>query len=96
MTRRAGGLALVAKYGPDYMRRIAARGGKRTAERHGSAHMARIGRKGAQTLHELYRLEPTLLNNFALVHRATNQIVAFLAPVFLSAASARDQQDGIQ
>jgi hypothetical protein len=54
-------------------------GGRANVQNNGSAHMARIGLEGARVTHSTYRLEPMFQNDFALVHRETNQIVAFLS-----------------
>lgn len=50
---RLGGLATLARFGPDHFARIQAagdhsRGGKAIAERYGSEHFQRIGRRGGE------------------------------------------------
>ena len=56
-----------------------ARGGKRTVKRHGKRWMKKIAELGAHTMHSKYRYEPVLLNDFALVERATGKAVALLS-----------------
>ena len=61
-------------------RAIAGRmGGLRTAKRYGKRYMKRLAKWGAHRMHSLYRLEPVLLNDFALVPRAGGQPVALLS-----------------
>jgi hypothetical protein len=61
-------------------RAIAGRkGGLRTVKRYGKRYMKRLARWGAHRMHSTYRLEPVLLNDFALVHRETGQAVALLS-----------------
>jgi hypothetical protein len=55
------------------------RGGKRTAKRFGKRYMRKIGKWGAHVMHSRYALEPVALNDFALVHRDTGQVVALLS-----------------
>lgn len=54
-------------------------GGLKTFETHGREHMAAIGAKGAVVFHSRYKLEPTHLNDFAIVRRETGEAVAFLS-----------------
>lgn len=51
-------------------------GGKATVQKHGVQHMAKIGKKGADTLHSRYNMIPVLFNDFAYVSKATGEIVA--------------------
>lgn len=55
------------------------RGGLATHAKHGSEHMRTIGAKGAKVFHSRYRLEPVMLNDFAIVHRETGEVRAFLS-----------------
>ncbi len=64
---------MVAKYGPDHMRRIGSRGGKKTVERHGSFHMRMLGLKGAFNLWAKYKLMPVDQSYFILVNRETGE-----------------------
>ncbi len=54
-------------------------GGLRTVKRHGKRYMRRLGKWGAHVMHSLYALEPVDLNDFALVHKETRKIVAYLS-----------------
>lgn len=54
-------------------------GGKATLAKHGKKHFSRIGKRGAQTFHKLYRLDPYGIGDFAIVDRQTNQIVGYLS-----------------
>ncbi len=58
---------------------LAPRGGRRTVKRHGKRYMKRLARWGAQRMHSLYKLEPVLLNDFALVHKETGHVIALLS-----------------
>jgi len=51
-------------------------GGKTTVARYGPDYMRTIGKKGAQTLWRRYALYPFELSKYAMVDRATGQIVA--------------------
>lgn len=55
------------------------KGGQTTVKRHGVDHMKKIGRQGAKRMHEIYRLEPRYLNDFAIVHRITGEVVNYLS-----------------
>lgn len=55
------------------------KGGRTTVKRYGKRYMRRLGRWGAHVMHSLYRLEPVELNDFAIVHRETGEIKAFLS-----------------
>ena len=54
-------------------------GGKATYRKYGSTHMAAIGTQGAKVMHTLYDLVPFKQDDFALVHRETGKIVAYLS-----------------
>lgn len=72
-------------------RAIAGRkGGLRTAKRYGKRYMKRLAKWGAHRMHSTYRLEPVLLNDFALVHRETGRPVALLSgkPIHILQAPA--------
>jgi len=56
-----------------------AKGGRKTVKRHGKRYMRRLGKWGAHVMHSLYDLEPVELNDFALVHKETGVIVAYLS-----------------
>ena len=56
-----------------------ARGGRQTVKRHGKRYMRRLGKWGAHVMHSIYDLEPVDLNDFALVHKETRKIVAYLS-----------------
>lgn len=55
------------------------KGGRSTVKRHGRQHMSRIGKRGAQSMHTTYRLEPVFLNDFAIVHRITGEVKNYLS-----------------
>ena len=55
------------------------KGGKRTARRYGKRYMRKLGRWGAHRMHSTYSLEPVALNDFALVHRESGAIKAYLS-----------------
>lgn len=54
-------------------------GGRATLAKHGRGHFQSIGSKGGRVLHERYRLVPVAQDDFALVHRETGQVKAFLS-----------------
>lgn len=56
-----------------------AKGGKRTVKRYGKRYMKKLARWGAHRMHSLYQLTPVDLNDFALVHRETGEIKAYLS-----------------
>ena len=56
-----------------------ARGGRQNVKRHGKRWMKKIAALGAHVMHSRYRREPVLLNDFALVERATGKTVALLS-----------------
>lgn len=55
------------------------RGGLSTLKRYGVEHYRRLGKWGAHVMHVTYRLEPCGLNDFAIVHRETNEVKAYLS-----------------
>ena len=59
------------------------KGGRATVAKHGRGHMQKIGRKGAQVFHERYMLEPFGIGDFAVVHRESKRVVAFLSGISL-------------
>lgn len=66
---RAGGRAVVAKYGTEHMRLLGQKGGRTTAERHGRTHMQAIGKKGfAVTVERHFGGDRELAIN-TLIHR---------------------------
>lgn len=54
------------------------KGGLSTVQKYGVEYMRRIGKKGAARMHELYELQPVNLTQFAIIHRATGKVVAFI------------------
>lgn len=54
-------------------------GGKKTVKLYGKRYMRKLAKYAAHRLHSTYRLEPVLLNDFALVNRQTNEIKALLS-----------------
>ncbi len=54
-------------------------GGKKTAKLYGKRYMRKLAKYAAHRLHSIYRLEPVLLNDFALVNRQTNVVKALLS-----------------
>jgi hypothetical protein len=54
-------------------------GGRRTVKRYGKRHMKRLAKWGAHRMHSTYRMEPVLLNDFALVERSTGAVKALLS-----------------
>lgn len=55
------------------------KGGKKLVKKYGKRYMRKIAKWGAHRMHSTYRLEPVALNDFALVHRETNEIKAYLS-----------------
>lgn len=53
-------------------------GGVSTFKKYGSTHMKTIGLQGAKRTWELYSLKPVGAGNYAMVHRETNTIKAFV------------------
>lgn len=56
-----------------------AKGGRKTVRRYGKRYMKRLAKWGAHRMHSMYKLEPVLMNDFALVHRETGKAVALLS-----------------
>jgi len=54
-------------------------GGKKTVKRYGKRYMRKLAKWGAHRMHATYQLEPVDLNDFALVHRVTGVIKAYLS-----------------
>ncbi len=55
------------------------KGGRTTVKRYGKRYMRRLGRWGAHVMHSMYDLMPTDLNDFALIHRETGEVKAYLS-----------------
>ena len=55
------------------------KGGKRTVKRYGKKYMRQLGSWGGFRMHATYRMVPVALNDFALVHRETGKVKAFLS-----------------
>lgn len=55
-------------------------GGKAVFKKYGREYMQAIGRKGAQAFWAKYKLVPIQANNFAIVNKETNEIVATQLP----------------
>lgn len=55
------------------------KGGKKTVKRYGKRYMRRLGKWGAHRMHSIYALTPVDLNDFALVHRETGEVKAYLS-----------------
>ena len=55
------------------------RGGLAVLEKYGVDHMKKIGAKGAEVFHSRYEYKPVGQDDFAVVHRETNVIVALLS-----------------
>ena len=53
-------------------------GGKATYEKHGSAHMTRIGKLGAKTTWTKYQLVPAGTSQYAMINRTTKEIIAII------------------
>lgn len=51
-------------------------GGKATVKKHGKDYMSEIGARGAKSTWDKYSMQPIGLNQFAMVNKTTNQIVA--------------------
>jgi hypothetical protein len=54
------------------------KGGKRTVKLYGKRYMKRLAKWGAHRMHSTYRLTPVGTNDFALVHRETGVVKAFI------------------
>lgn len=57
------------------------KGGQQTLRRHGKQHFKKIGAQGAKVTWTRYGLKPVGTSQFAMVHRETGEIKAFLAGV---------------
>lgn len=55
------------------------KGGTRTVKRYGKRYMRRLGKWGAHRMHSTYRITPIGTCQYALVHRETGQIKAYLS-----------------
>lgn len=55
------------------------RGGLATLARHGKDHMSAIGKRGAATFWKRYQLSPAGMDDFAIVKRDTQEVIAFLS-----------------
>ena len=51
-------------------------GGKATLKKYGKGHMSKIGKRGSDTTWDRYKMVPYKLNEFAMVEKRTNIIVA--------------------
>ncbi len=51
-------------------------GGQATVKKHGKAYMSEIGARGAKSTWDKYSMQPIGLNQFAMVDKVTNQIIA--------------------
>lgn len=54
-------------------------GGLATLARHGKTHFQHIGRRGALTTWQRYKLEPAGLSDFAMTNRKTGEVKAVLS-----------------
>lgn len=54
------------------------KGGRATVEKHGRAHMVKIGKAGARTTWTRYTLKPVNQSQYAMVDRKTNLIKAVI------------------
>lgn len=54
-------------------------GGLSTLARHGKAHFQQIGKRGALTTWQRYKLEPAGLSDFAMTNRKTGEVKAVLS-----------------
>lgn len=50
-----------------------------TVKKYGKRYMKRLGKWGAHRMHATYRMVPVDQNDFALVHRETGEVKAFLS-----------------
>ncbi len=60
------------------------KGGKRTVKRYGKRYMRRLGKWGAHVMHVTYSIQPVGTCQYALVHRGTGVVKAYLSgkPIF--------------
>lgn len=56
-----------------------AKGGKRTVKRYGKRYMKKLAKWGGHATRSRYQLVPVELNDFAMVHKETRQVKAFLS-----------------
>ena len=54
-------------------------GGLATLKKFGKRHFKRLGKWGAHRMHATYRMVPVDQNDFALVHRETGEVKAYLS-----------------
>lgn len=55
------------------------KGGLATLKKFGKRYFKKLGKLGAHRMHATYKLEPVDLNDFALVHRETGKVKAYLS-----------------
>ena len=55
------------------------KGGKRTVKKYGKRYMRRLGAWGGHRTRSTYQLVPVDQNDFAMVHRETGQVKAYLS-----------------
>ena len=55
------------------------KGGLATLKKYGKRHMKKLAKWGAHRMHATYELKPAELNDFALVHRETGEVRAYLS-----------------
>jgi general stress protein YciG len=55
------------------------RGGLMTLKRYGRKHFQELGRRGAHVMHSTYDLVAVDLNDFALVHKQTGKVKAYIS-----------------
>lgn len=70
-------------------------GGRKTFERHGKNHMAKIGKRGQRTFKRRYRWEPAGTSGWVLLCRKTGRVIAsygvnLLLPVLYRRIIARE------
>lgn len=54
-------------------------GGKKTVKKYGKRYMRRLGKWGGHVTRSRYRLVPVGMNDFAMVHKETGIVKAFLS-----------------
>lgn len=59
-------------------RTAGALGGRATVAKHGSAHMQKIGKRGAAVTWQRYHLAPIGQSGWAMVNRVTNEVKTFV------------------
>lgn len=55
------------------------KGGRTTVKRYGKRYMKKLAKWGAHRMHSIYQLTPVDRNDFALVHRETGEVKAYLS-----------------